>query len=148
MLEFIPHTKRRRMSKARATRIFLARNGICFTCRQQIRQGQPWFIEHPVPIAQGGSDADEDLWPAHTDCKAEKDAVDAAAKAKRDRLVTASLERDALPKMRSAGFRHAPKQRRATARITGKFPGDIMGAPLNDNRIGEFEDSAEAKGQT
>ena len=91
-LEFIPHTKRRGMTKARAARIFLARNGICFTCRQQIRQGQAWFIEHPVAVAQGGSDADADLWPAHTACKAEKDAVDAAAKAKRDRHVTASWQ--------------------------------------------------------
>ena len=62
MIDFIPHTKRRKMTKARAARIFLARNGICFNCRQQIRQGQAWFIEHPEAIAQGGSDADADLW--------------------------------------------------------------------------------------
>jgi hypothetical protein len=89
-LDFIPHTKRRNMTKARAAKIFLARNGICFNCRQQIRAGQAWFIEHPEAIAQGGSDDDADLWPSHNACKAGKDAVDAAVKAKRDRLVTAS----------------------------------------------------------
>jgi hypothetical protein len=92
-VEFIPHTKRRRMTRARAARIFLARNGICFNCRRQIRGGEKWFIEHPQAIAQGGSDNDADLWPSHVkNCKAEKDAADAAAKAKRDRLVTASWE--------------------------------------------------------
>ena len=91
-LQFLAATKRRKMTKARAARIFLARNGICFNCRQQIRAGQVWFIEHPVPVAQGGSDDDAGLWPSHVDCKAAKDATDAAAKAKRDRLVTASWQ--------------------------------------------------------
>jgi hypothetical protein len=118
-IEFIPHTKRRGMTKARAARIFLSRNGICFTCRQQIRQGQSWFIEHPVPVAQGGSDADADLWPAHTACKPEKDAVDAAAKAKRDRHVTASWqpEERATSRWQSAGFPKRPKQHTATSPI-------------------------------
>lgn len=95
-VEFIPHTKRRAMTKARAARIFLARNGICFNCRRQIRQGERWFIEHPEAVAQGGSDRDEDLWPSHYDCKPEKDAADAKAKAKRDRLVTASYVPEGL----------------------------------------------------
>ena len=114
-LQFIAPTKRRKMSKARAARIFLSRNGICFNCRQQIRAGQRWFIEHPDPVAQGGSDDDADLWPSHVDCKPAKDATDAAAKAKRDRLITASLNRETVrPKIRSAGFRKATPQRRAS----------------------------------
>ena len=125
-LQFIAPTKRRRMTKARAARIFLARNGICFTCREQIRQGQSWFIEHPIPVAQGGSDDDADLWPAHTKCKAGKDATDAASKAKRDRLVTASLERDDRPKMRGPGFRKPSPQRTATGGVKPKFPGDVI----------------------
>jgi len=91
-LDFIPHTKRRGMTKARAARIFLARNGICFNCQQQIRPGQSWFIEHPESLAQGGSDDDADLWPSHTKCKPKKDAADAKSKAKRDRLVTSSWQ--------------------------------------------------------
>ena len=114
-LQFIAATKRRKMSKARAARIFLSRNGICFNCRQQIRAAQRWFIEHPDPVAQGGSDDDADLWPSHVDCKPAKDATDAAAKAKRDRLITASLDRETVrPKIRSAGFRKATPQRRAS----------------------------------
>lgn len=88
MLEFIPHTKRRAMTKPRAAKIFLARNGICITCGQQIRQSDSWFIEHPQSLALGGSDDDSELWPAHTRCKAVKDTQDASKKAKRDTAVT------------------------------------------------------------
>lgn len=122
-LQLIPHTKRRGMTKARAAKIFLDRNGICFNCRQQIRQGQGWFIEHPESLAQGGSDTDADLWPSHTKCKAAKDATDAASKAKRDRMVTASWDRGSTsrkPSFQSAGFRHAAPQRSASRPIIRK----------------------------
>jgi len=122
MIDFIPHTKRRKMTKARAARIFLARNGVCFNCRQQIRQGQAWFIEHPEAIAQGGSDDDADLWPSHEACKLAKDAVDAKDKAKRDRLVTASWKPEGRPRSRiqSRGFPKAEPQRTASRLIARK----------------------------
>lgn len=91
-VEFIPHTKRRKMTQPRATKIFLARNGVCFNCSKQIRGGEPWFIEHPESLAQGGSDNDADLWPSHEECKPKKDAADAKSKSKRDRIVTASWQ--------------------------------------------------------
>lgn len=121
-LQLIPHTKRRGMTKARAARIFLDRNGICFNCRQQIRTGDKWFIEHPESLAQGGSDKDEDLWPSHTKCKPAKDAVDAASKAKRDRIVTSGWEREEPRRSRfqSQGFRKAAPQRSATREIVRK----------------------------
>lgn len=103
MLELVPHTKRRGMTRARAAKIFLARNGICVNCGLQIR-GKKWFIEHPESLAQGGSDKDEDLWPSHNDCKPAKDAADAASKAKRDRIVTAGWDRGQTSKLRSAPF--------------------------------------------
>jgi hypothetical protein len=99
---YIGPTKRRAMTKARATRIFLSRDGICFICETRINAARDaWFVEHPDPLAQGGSDDDADLWPAHVRCKPEKDAVDAGRKAKRDRLVTKSW-RD---KPKRGGFR-------------------------------------------
>lgn len=117
MLDLIPHTKRRGMTKARAAKIFLAHNGICCNCGQQIKQGDGWFVEHPTPLSQGGADDDTNTAPAHTKCKAKKDATDAAAKAKRDRLVTASWEGKRQPKIRSAGFPKAKPQRSATRPI-------------------------------
>lgn len=119
-LELIPHTKRRGMTKARAAKIFLARNGICFNCRQQIRTGDKWFIEHPESLAQGGSDKDADLWPSHTKCKPAKDAADAASKAKRDRIVTAGWDRGQTSKLRSAPFPARQKQNSATRPIVRK----------------------------
>ena len=124
-LDFIPHTKRSRMTKARAARIFLARNGICFNCRQQIRAGQAWFIEHPESLAQGGSDADADLWPSHEKCKPAKDAADAKSKAKRDRLVTASWQPPAYaannkPRWPRRGFPPAQPRHEATRPVRRK----------------------------
>ncbi len=92
MLEFTPHTKRRKMDKRRAAKIFLARNGICVTCGVQISTSESWFIEHPESLALGGSDEDSELWPAHTRCKAVKDAQDAGKKAQRDRAITSSYK--------------------------------------------------------
>lgn len=120
MVEHIAPTKRRSMTKARAARIFLAHNGICCNCGQQIRQGEQWFVEHPIPLAQGGADDETNTAPAHTRCKAAKDATDAASKAKRDRLVTAGWDRDRLPKMRGRGFPKRPPQHTATRAIIRK----------------------------
>ena len=125
-LEFIPPTKRRGMTRARAARIFLDANGICCNCGLQIRQGEQWFVEHVTSLAQGGADDDKNARPAHTRCKAAKDATDAASKAKRDRLVTAGWDNGSKPKMRGAGFRHAAPQHKATSPITPKFDGDII----------------------
>lgn len=120
-LQFIAPTKRRKMTKARAARIFLSRNGICFNCRQQIRAGQSWFIEHPDAVAQGGSDEDADLWPSHTKCKPAKDAVDAASKAKRDRLVTSGWQQgERRSKWQSRGFEKRPAQHSATRPLRRK----------------------------
>ena len=119
-LELVPHTKRRGMTKARAARIFLERNGMCVNCGQQIRQGDSWFIEHPESLALGGSDNDADLHPAHTKCKAKKDATDAAAKAKRDRIVTASWDREQRPSFQSRGFPARQQQRSATRPLIRK----------------------------
>lgn len=119
-LDLIPHTKRRSMTKARAAKIFLARNGICCNCGQQIRQGEKWFIEHAVSLAQGGADDDANTAPAHTKCKAAKDATDAASKAKRDRIVTAGWDRPSKSKFQSAGFAKAPPQRSASRPIQRK----------------------------
>ncbi len=109
-LELIPHTPRKKMTKARAAKIFLAHNGKCCNCGQQIRQGDGWFVEHPVPLAQGGADDDTNTAPAHTKCKPAKDAADAASKAKRDRLVTAGWDRGQTSQLRSAPFPRATQK--------------------------------------
>lgn len=126
MTEYVPPTKRRKMTKARAARIFLQRNGVCFICEKQIRAGEAYFIEHPIPVAMGGSDKDEDLWPAHNECKPKKDAIDAKAKAKSDRILTQNWDNGSRSKLQGRGFSKPPKQRKATKPIEPKFDGDIL----------------------
>lgn len=132
-LEFIAPTKRRGMTKARAARIFLDANGICSNCGLQIRQGEQWFVEHVESLAQGGADDDKNARPAHTRCKAAKDATDAASKAKRDRLVTAGWDNGSKPKLQSRGFAKAAGQHRATSKLKAKFDGDIRAREDNSS---------------
>lgn len=88
-VEFIKPTKRSKMTKVRAAKIFLAANGICCLCDTQIRAHvEKWFVEHPEALNLGGSDKDADLRPAHTKCKAEKDAADKKLIAKRNTAIT------------------------------------------------------------
>lgn len=129
-LELVPHTKRRAMTKARAAKIFLAHNGRCCNCGQQIRQGQSWFVEHIVSLAQGGADDETNTAPAHTKCKAEKDASDASSKAKRDRLVTSGWADARKPVWASRPLGNGNKQRRATTPLSkrvGHFPENTNG---------------------
>lgn len=86
-VQYIAPTKRRSMSKARRVRIFLRDNGVCCICSRQIRHGEPWIIEHPDPVALGGSDDDEHLHPAHEKCRRVKDKEDIARIAKRNRII-------------------------------------------------------------
>lgn len=130
-LEFIAPTKRRGMTKARAARIFLDANGICCNCSLQVRQGEQWFVEHVTSLAQGGADDDKNARPAHTRCKAAKDATDAASKAKRDRLVTAGWDNGSKSKMQSRGFAKSAGQRKASSPLTPKFDGDVLGRARN-----------------
>lgn len=85
-VEYLAPTPRSKMTKARAAKIFLARNGVCWKCQLQIRASR-WTVEHPDALALSGSDDDDDLWPIHEKCVAAKNASDAAAIAKRNRIV-------------------------------------------------------------
>lgn len=87
-VEYIRPTERSKMTQARATRIFLANNGICCLCGLQIRAHvDEWFIEHPEALNLGGSDNDKDLRPAHTKCKPDKDAADKALISERNSFI-------------------------------------------------------------
>lgn len=117
-VQFTPATKRRRMSKARAARIWLREQGRCYLCGRRLRIGvDKYQIEHPEALCLGGSDDDADLRVVCDECHKAKTKQDLADKARRDRIVTASWQREdasRTPKIRSAGFRKAPPQRTAT----------------------------------
>jgi 5-methylcytosine-specific restriction endonuclease McrA len=120
MVEYVAHTPRSKMTKAKAVKVFLAANGVCCLCGVQIRPGDGWFIEHVVPLAIGGADEGDNLKPAHNKCKASKDATDAAEKARRDRIVASGWADKPKTKWGSRGFQRAQPQRSATREIRRK----------------------------
>ena len=119
-VQYLAPTKRKKISQKEAARLFLLHNGICCNCGQQIRSGEKWFIEHPDALVLGGpDDIDENKRPSHVaKCKAKKDAADAGARSKRDRIITKDWQRDEpRPKLTGAGFRRAEPQRTASRKI-------------------------------
>lgn len=108
MVEYVGMGDRKKMTKARATRIFLDKKGICFMCRIQIRAHvDKWFIEHPEAVNLGGSDDDKDLWPAHYRCKPGKDKEDAGKIADRNSAITKNFT-GKTSKPKSRGFQKPP----------------------------------------
>lgn len=85
--ELIAPTKRKRMSRARRVTIFLASNGLCHICSQQIRDGEKWDVSHVVPLNLGGADDDSNMRPAHKHCHVEQTAIDKADIAARNQAV-------------------------------------------------------------
>lgn len=115
--ELIAPTPRRKMTQQRAAKIFLREQGCCYVCRRKLRIGvDKYQIEHPDPLCLGGSDNDDDLRVICDDCHKPKTKLDVQAKAERDRVVTATWQRDerSTPKLTGSGFRPAEPQRSAT----------------------------------
>lgn len=128
-VQYIAPTKRKKISQKEAARLFLVHNGICCNCGQQIRSGEKWFIEHVDALVLGGVEGDDaNRRPSHTEkCKRAKDAADAAARSKRDRIITKDWDRGTTGhKLTGAGFRPAPKQRSASRPTREKFTGDVL----------------------
>jgi len=56
------------MSKARRVRIFVKEDGRCYLCRDKIKIGQLFEVEHVIPWALSFDDSDDNLKVAHTVC--------------------------------------------------------------------------------
>lgn len=84
--EDVGTTRRKKITPTKALRIFESRKGVCVNCNLPIDGARDdWFVEHIRALELGGSNEDDNLGPAHTACKKDKDASDhkAAAQAKR-----------------------------------------------------------------
>jgi 5-methylcytosine-specific restriction protein A len=117
----VPTTARKRMTKSRALRIWEMHGGLCVTCGRQIDGVRDrWFVEHIRALELGGDDVDANCGPAHTACKAEKDAADhgSAAKAKRMKQASMGIKDPTRRAIRGPGFRKAAPQRRASSPLT------------------------------
>lgn len=129
-MTLITPTPRRKMNRARAAKIFLREQGRCYVCNIKLRVGiDKYQIEHPDPLCLGGSDDDADLRVICDRCHKAKTKQDVAAKAKRDRIVTANWQRDDTPHHRwpKRALGTGRKQNRASTPSPEKFPGDILG---------------------
>ncbi len=68
-------------------RIFEAAAGLCHICGGRIDgTRERWDVEHVIPLALGGEDADHNIRPAHVACHRAKSARDAAVLAKSNRV--------------------------------------------------------------
>ncbi len=77
--------KRRSLTSLQRLKIFEDNGGICYLCEEKIQVGQPWEIEHMIPLALGGPDTEANMLLAHRVCHAPKTVEDMGriAKAKR-----------------------------------------------------------------
>lgn len=67
---------RRRFTDLQRADLFMKADGICHICGVKVQIGQPWDIEHVIPLAMGGEDGGDNLKPAHRSCHAAKTATD------------------------------------------------------------------------
>ena len=79
-------TRKRRTAQQREA-ICVANNWICHICGLPIDPvRQRWELDHPIPLANGGTDEDEALKPAHARCHLEKTVGDIGKIAKGKRM--------------------------------------------------------------
>ncbi len=107
-------------------RIFTAHNGVCGLSGVKIKPGDAWHIEHRVPVALGGSNDDENLYPALVEPHALKTKDDVKVIRKADRqagnkgqwarrqkrgfgLIQSRNEWPKGQKLQSRGFQKKPK---------------------------------------
>lgn len=94
-------TRRRARTALQRARLFEARGGTCHICGHRIDgTREPWDLDHIVPLALGGEDADANLAPAHASCHRAKggktsDDVKAIRKAERVRAKHMGAKGDA-----------------------------------------------------
>lgn len=103
-------TTRRHISTSERVRIFSKAGGRCHICGCDIRLGDPWDVEHIIPLAQGGEDGGDNTAPAHIACHRTKTAKDAADTAKCKRREASHLgarapSRSPLPFGRQSAFK-------------------------------------------
>jgi 5-methylcytosine-specific restriction endonuclease McrA len=77
---------RRSLSARERLRLFNLYGGICHLCETKIDgTREAWEIEHPLALALGGEDDDENMRPAHVKCHKGKSADDIGMIRKADR---------------------------------------------------------------
>jgi hypothetical protein len=79
------HPRKSFSAKNRA-RIFALHDGICGISKRKIQAGEAWEIEHRIALALGGTNEDENLYPALVEPHKGKTRTDKGAIAKCKRI--------------------------------------------------------------
>lgn len=77
---------RKTFSRKERVRLFELHAGECHLCRQKIKVGEAWELEHIVPWELTRDDSDENVKPAHASCHKAKTATDTRGIRKADRV--------------------------------------------------------------
>ncbi len=72
-------------------RIFKRAKGLCHISGRKIRPGDPWELEHKIPLHAGGENRESNLAPAITSAHKVKTAEEAAKRSKTDRVAEKHL---------------------------------------------------------
>lgn len=126
MIEDVPATPRKPLTKKQRLAMFEAHKGLCCLCGLKITTTK-WTDEHIRPLAQGGSNDMANRGPAHNECAAAKtngpqgdNANSARAKRKKEAAVIGKTRKS--PPIKSAPFVPPEKKHRAYKPIE-KFAG-------------------------
>lgn len=84
--EPVPIHPRKTFSKKDRARIFMQHDGICGISGVKIGPNDDWQIEHRIPLAMGGTNEDENLYPALVEPHKSKTKQDVKAIAKVKRI--------------------------------------------------------------
>jgi 5-methylcytosine-specific restriction protein A len=105
-------------------RIFETWGGVCYLSGVIIDPAKGFDLEHIVPIADGGLDANREsnLRPALREPHIIKTAREKSERSEANRKRRASLGIRKPPTLKSPGFRPAPKQRRASGPLEKQLP--------------------------
>lgn len=82
-------TKRITITPKRRAEVFRDAGGICHLCSRKIAPGETWEVEHRKPLALGGTNEPDNLFPAHVDCHAGKSRAEIKVIRKSDRQAKA-----------------------------------------------------------
>lgn len=114
-------TKRKPLTPTQRLKLFEAHKGLCGLCGGQIKAGDRWIVEHMRPLALGGTNDIDNLFPVHAACADTKTHgsngdTSRIAKAKRQKMKSLGI-RKSTQKIMSPGFPKFEKERPKTTKI-------------------------------
>jgi len=106
-------------------RIFKAHGGKCYLSGRIIRAGEPWELDHPIALVNGGENRESNLAPALKDKHREKTKADVAEKATVARKFAKNIGIRKPSRLKGQRFRPSAKQHSASRPISKSFRASV-----------------------